>query len=237
MSTPIAELIQISQTFSGKKVLNNLSLAFPQKKTTALLGYSGSGKSTILKMINGMVRPDSGSAEVFGKRFDYENAPAIRLNIGYVVQHTGLFPHMTVEENVGLLGKISRMKEADIAERTRYLMDTVQLPESYLTKYPYQLSGGEQQRVGLCRAFFLKPPLVLMDEPFASLDYKTKGSIYEYLLDLQTRETTSIIFVTHQLEEADILADEIVWIDAGKVRYQGSKTLLSAIQYEFKEKQ
>jgi osmoprotectant transport system ATP-binding protein len=235
MSEGIVGLIQVTHAFSGKTVLDNFSVSFSEKKITTLLGYSGSGKSTILKMINGMVRPDSGHVEIFGNPFDYDNAPEIRLKTGYVVQNTGLFPHLTVAENIGLLGKITRMDKPAIASRTRELMDTVHLPATYLQKYAHEISGGEQQRVGLCRAFFLKPPLILMDEPFASLDYKTKGSIYEYLLHLQIKEPSSIILVTHLLEEAEVLADEVVWIDAGKIRKQGNKALLNDIKYDFKD--
>ncbi len=182
-----------------------------------------------------MVRPDRGTVRVFGEDFDYQNPARLRLKTGYAVQNIGLFPHLNIQENIALLGKITGRPSTFIQERTDFLLSAVQLPDSYLKKYPYQLSGGEQQRVGLCRAFFLQPPLVLMDEPFASLDYKTKANIYEYLLRLQAQEPTSVIIVTHQLEEAELLADEFVWINEGKVFKQGGKAELGQIKYEFKE--
>ncbi|MBK6796463.1 MAG: ATP-binding cassette domain-containing protein [Acidobacteria bacterium] len=231
----IAELHNVTHNFSDKRVLANVSLSFLKNRITALLGSSGSGKSTILKIINGMVRPDSGTVRVFGEDFDYQNPARLRLKTGYAVQNIGLFPHLNIQENIALLGKITGRPSTFIQERTAFLLSAVQLPDSYLKKYPYQLSGGEQQRVGLCRAFFLQPPLVLMDEPFASLDYKTKANIYEYLLRLQAQEPTSVIIVTHQLEEAELLADEFVWINEGKVFKQGGKAELDQIKYEFKE--
>ena len=232
---PIAELINVSYRIFNQTVLDNISLMFSTNRITALLGYSGSGKSTILKMVNGMLRPDRGSVKVFGDYFDYPHAPAIRLKIGYAVQNIGLFPHLNIRENIALLGKITDRPADFMQERIGFLLAAVQIPDSYLNKYPHQLSGGEQQRVGLCRAFFLQPPLVLMDEPFASLDYKTKSNIYQYLLALQKQEPTSIIIVTHQLEEAELLADEFIWINEGRVFRQGDRPQLDTIKYEFKE--
>ena len=232
---PIAELINVSYRIFNQTVLDNISLMFSTNRITALLGYSGSGKSTILKMVNGMLRPDRGSVKVFGDYFDYPQVAAIRLKIGYAVQNIGLFPHLNIRENIALLGKITDRPADFMQERIGFLLAAVQIPDSYLNKYPHQLSGGEQQRVGLCRAFFLQPPLVLMDEPFASLDYKTKSNIYQYLLALQKQEPTSIIIVTHQLEEAELLADEFIWINEGRVFRQGDRPQLDTIKYEFKE--
>ncbi len=232
----IAELQNISVGFAQKQVLENFSVNFTRDKITALLGVSGSGKSTILKMLNGMLQPDEGKVIVFEEPFDYDNANLMRLKIGYAVQQVGLFPHLTVAENVAILGNISKMHEPAIRARITALMQMVQLPLSDLKKYPFQLSGGEQQRVGLCRAFFLKPPLVLMDEPFASLDYKTKAGIYGHILTIQQEEPTSVIIVTHQFEEAEKLADEFIWIEEGRIKKEGSKQELKEIRFEFKER-
>jgi osmoprotectant transport system ATP-binding protein len=231
----IAALENINLSYSGKKILDDFSVAFTQNKITGLLGYSGSGKSTILKIINGMVVPDAGTVQVFGKTFDYANANQVRLKIGYAVQHVGLFPHMTVQDNITILANITKQDKGKTQNRLMRLLDMVQLPKSYLSKVPHQLSGGEQQRVGLCRAFFLEPPLVLMDEPFASLDYRTKAGIYHHLLNIQKEEPTSIIIVTHQFEEAQILCDKFIWLNEGKIYRQGVKSSLDAIQQEFKE--
>lgn len=231
----IASLNQVSHYFHSKKVLDNISINFSEHKVSALLGFSGSGKSTILKMINGMIQPDEGYISVFGKAFDYKQAEIIRLKIGYAVQSTGLFPHLTVGQNISILGEITQQSKEEIIKRIESLIDIVHLPKNYLNKYPSQLSGGEQQRVGLCRAFFLKPPLILMDEPFASLDYKTRAGIYEHLLSMQKIENNSIIIVTHQLEEAIHLCDDFYWIQNGSVYKEGNKDSLKNLQYEFKE--
>lgn len=231
----IAALKNINLTYSGKKVLDDFSIQFSEGKITGLLGYSGSGKSTVLRIINGMIIPDSGTVQVFGKYFDYKNANKLRLQIGYSVQHVGLFPHMTVQENITILARITKQDKSVTHNRLMKLLDMVQLPQNYLSKMPHQLSGGEQQRAGLCRAFFLKPPLVLMDEPFASLDYRTKSSIYQHLLHIQQEEPASVIIVTHQFEEAEKLCDEFVWINRGEIYKQGSRASMAAIQNEFKE--
>ena len=232
---PIASLHHITHQFSGKQVLSELSLDIKANSITALLGKSGSGKSTILNMINGMIRPDSGTVHVFDHNFDYEKASSIRLKIGYAVQQTGLFPHLTIADNIALLGKVTGKSASFMKERTSFLMDIMQLSSQLLPSYPHQLSGGEQQRAGLCRAFFLQPPLVLMDEPFAPLDYKTKQGIYQYLLDFQQQERTSIVLVTHQFEEAVLLSDEFVWINEGQIYHQGDTTALKKLERNFKE--
>lgn len=229
----VIELKNITQSFQEKTVLADLSINFTKGKVTALLGKSGSGKSTLLQIINGMIRPQKGEVKVLGKDFDYQNASEIRLQIGYVVQQVGLFPHMTIAENISLLGKITNQSKSQIRERTHFLLDSVRLTQDYLKKYPHQLSGGEQQRVGLCRALFLKPPLLLMDEPFASLDYTTRTGIYQYFRLLQETEPCSVIIVTHQFEEAEYLADDFIWLENGKVKHQGSKVDFSKIKSDY----
>ncbi|MFN0203748.1 MAG: ATP-binding cassette domain-containing protein, partial [Bacteroidia bacterium] len=182
---PLPSLISlqnVSLAYQQQEVLSDITLTFSTNKITSLLGKSGSGKSTILQLINGLLKPSKGEIFVFGESFNYLQANLIRLKIGYVVQQVGLFPHLTIAENISLLGKITQMPASAMQERLTSLMNTVQLPISYLKKYPYQLSGGEQQRAGLCRALFLKPAILLMDEPFAALDYGTKQGIYQYFL-------------------------------------------------------
>ena len=222
----LVSLDHISHSFGDQKVLDNISINLKKERITAILGKSGSGKSTILQIINGMIRPDQGQVTLDGNSLDYKNIHAQRLQIGYVVQQVGLFPHMSVGENIRLLGKISNKPPAEIEERVRVLMDMVQLPLSHLDKYPYQLSGGEQQRAGLCRAMLLQPALLLMDEPFASLDHATKQGIYYHLLEIQKRESRTIAIVTHDWEEAIKLADDFVWIAKGKVNEAGDKAKL-----------
>ena len=232
VNNPI-ELKELYQTFGQNEVLSNISVNFKTESVTALLGKSGSGKSTLLQLINGMIKPSSGSVAVFGNPFDYKKASQIRLKMGYVVQQVGLFPHLNLFDNISLLGKITKMHKEQIKNRVESLMDTVQLPHSYLKKFPHELSGGEQQRAGLCRALFLKPQVLLMDEPFAALDYATKNSIYDYFLLLQKSEPCTVIIVTHDWDEAVRLADEYVWLENGKVKSKGTKNELSLIRNEY----
>jgi osmoprotectant transport system ATP-binding protein len=146
--------------------------------------------------------------------------------MGYVIQQAGLFPHLSVKDNISILSKVSKQPEDYISVRINQLMNLVQLPLDYLTKYPYELSGGEQQRVGLCRAMFLDPPILLMDEPFASLDFETKQGIYKHLLDIQKTEPRTVILVTHDWEEAVKLADHFIWLEKGEIKAQGDRTEL-----------
>jgi osmoprotectant transport system ATP-binding protein len=223
-------LQNISQIYDKQEVLSDISLSFATISVTALLGKSGSGKSTLLQLINGMLKPSKGRVCVFGQDFSYEKANEIRLKIGYVVQQVGLFPHLNIFENISLLGKITKMPKDEMQARVNSLMNTVQLSLEYLQKYPHELSGGEQQRVGLCRALFLKPAILLMDEPFAALDYATKNAIYQYFLLLQKSEPCTVVFVTHDFNEAMTLADEYVWLENGKIRSKGTKSELLLIK-------
>ncbi|MEX2592420.1 MAG: ATP-binding cassette domain-containing protein [Anditalea sp.] len=220
----LVELNHITQVFGDQTVLSDVTLSFKRNSITAILGKSGSGKSTLLQIINGMIRPLRGKVTLKGHPLDYKRVHELRLQIGYVVQHVGLFPHMTVRENISLLGKISEKPQDEIKERLEELMEMVRLPLSYLDKYPHELSGGEQQRAGLCRAMLLRPSLLLMDEPFASLDYGTKQGIYDHLLAIQKKESRTVIIVTHDWEESVTLADHFIWIADGKIKATGDKT-------------
>ncbi|MEX2335794.1 MAG: ATP-binding cassette domain-containing protein [Fulvivirga sp.] len=224
------EIKSISHSFDHSILLSDLNFSFEEDKVTAILGKSGSGKSTLLQIINGMVKPREGKILFNGQPIEYKNIHELRLKIGYVVQQIGLFPHMTIRENINLLGKISKKPKDDINQRVLELLDMVNLSASYLGKFPHELSGGEQQRAGLCRAMLLNPSLLLMDEPFASLDYGTKYKIYVHLLDIQKRECRTVLLVTHDWEEAVKLADYFIWIDEGKIRESGDKTNLEKLK-------
>lgn len=227
---PSVEIKNVSHSFDHSILYSDLNFSFEKDKITAILGKSGSGKSTLLQIINGMVQPAEGQIFFNGNLIAYKNLDALRLKIGYVVQHVGLFPHMTIRENICLLGKISKKPENETRNRMFDLLDMVNLSPSFLDKFPHELSGGEQQRAGLCRAMLLNPPLLLMDEPFASLDYGTKHKIYGHLLDIQKKESRTIILVTHDWEEALKLADNFIWIDEGKIRESGNKADLEQLK-------
>ncbi len=219
----VIKLENISHGYAESVVLSNLSYNFTENKITAILGRSGSGKTTLLRIINGMIKPTSGLITLFGEPCHYEAIHTLRLKIGYVIQHVGLFPHLSIQENIGVLARIVKMEKKWVASRIHYLMDLVQLPVAYLTKYPHQLSGGEQQRVGLCRAMFLNPPVLLMDEPFASLDNETKELIYQHLISIQQQEPRTVVLVTHNETEALTLADHFIWLKEGKLASSGNR--------------
>jgi len=203
--------------------VKDLSFEIEDKKITAIIGKSGSGKSTLLQIINGLIKPTGGSVYVFGNPLDYSNIYKTRLKIGYSVQGTGLFPHMSIYNNIAVLGKITNVPKHDIERRIDTLMSFVNLPPSFKTKFPYQLSGGEQQRVGICRAMLLDPPVFLLDEAFAALDPETKSEIHTELLDMQKAEPRTIVIVTHDLNEAVKLADNIMFMQDGEIKQYGSK--------------
>jgi osmoprotectant transport system ATP-binding protein len=213
----------VSHYYNNIPALENVSFTIDDNKITAIIGRSGSGKSTLLQIINGLIRPSKGSIEVFGEAINYSKINETRLKIGYSVQGTGLFPHMTIYNNISLLGKITNQLRHVTESRVDLLMSLVNLPPSFKTKYPYQLSGGEQQRVGICRAMLLNPPVFLLDEAFGALDPTTKNEIHTELLHLQKVEPRTIVLVTHDLPEAIKLADNIMILEKGVIQQYASK--------------
>jgi osmoprotectant transport system ATP-binding protein len=218
----IAQLLNVSHSFSGQLAINNISLGFEEKKVTAIIGRSGSGKSTLLQFINGLIKPSAGTISVFCEGMNYQEISATRLRMGYMVQGTGLFPHLTIAENISIAARISSYP-SDVNQRVRELMTLVGLPDSFQGKYPFELSGGEQQRVGICRALFLDPPILLMDEALGALDPITRQEIQSEILKLQKIEPRTILLVTHDMREAKILADYILVIDKGEVQQYDTK--------------
>ena len=197
-----------------------LNVAFAQGKVTAIVGLSGSGKSTLLQLINGLLRPDKGMIRVLGNPINYSRLQDLRRKIGYVAQGAGLFPHLTIEKNIGLASKI--IGETLSNERVDELMDRMGLPHEYRQRHPYQLSGGEQQRAVICMALYARPPVVLMDESMGSLDAITRIEIQDQLLQLQDHEKCTIVLVTHDMQEALHLGDQLMVLNAGIVEAFGS---------------
>lgn len=213
----------VSHNYGAHKALDNVSFDITDKKITVILGKSGSGKSTILQVINGLIIPTSGKVNVFSEPLNYSKIVKTRLKIGYSVQGTGLFPHMTIYNNIALLGRITGQLRHDTERRVDYLMSLVNLKPDFKTKYPYQLSGGEQQRVGICRAMLLNPPIFLLDEAFGALDNETRSEIHSELLHMQNVEPRTIVLVTHDIPEAMKLADDLMIVEAGVIKHFGSK--------------
>ena len=211
----------VSKSYGKEAALLDISVAFVDGATTAVVGPSGSGKSTLLQLINGLVRPSAGSVQVFGKPIDYGRLPQLRRQIGYAVQGTGLFPHLTVERNITLLARLVGWSAERIRSRAQQLMERVGLPWTFANRYPHELSGGQQQRVGLCRAMMLQPPLFLLDEPFGALDPVTRNEIQEEFLRLQNSEPRTMVLVTHDLREALRLAQRLIVLERGRIAQHG----------------
>jgi osmoprotectant transport system ATP-binding protein len=224
----------VSHYYNDAQALKGLSFDIDDKKITAIIGKSGSGKSTLLQIINGLIKPSSGKPLIFGNELDYTHINRIRLKIGYSVQGTGLFPHMTVYENISLLGKITGQLKHVTEMRVDMLMSLVNLTPLFKNKYPYQLSGGEQQRVGICRAMLLNPPIFLLDEAFGALDPETRNEIHSEVLNMQKLEPRTIVLVTHDLKEALKLSDNMMILNEGEIMQYGPKEkILSEPANEF----
>lgn len=224
----------VSRRYGREIAADSVSLAIPANRTTAIIGPSGGGKSTLLQMINGMVRPDTGSVHVFGAPVDYEHLPALRRKIGYAVQGSGLFPHWNVGRNISILAEMEGWDEAKRSERVRELMALVELPAHYATRHPHELSGGEMQRVGLCRAMMLDPPLFLLDEPFGALDPLTRAEVHREFERIREAGKRTIVLVTHDLHEAQRLADEMIVVNEGRIEQQSeTETILANPANEF----
>ena len=215
-------LSRVTKSYGEQRALHEVSLEFEDHVTTAVVGISGSGKSTLLQTINGLIRPESGEVRVLGQRIDYDRLPELRLRIGYAVQGTGLFPHITSEANITLLARLQRWPADRTNERARELMRLVGLSPDLARRYPHQLSGGQQQRVGLCRAMMLDPDLLLLDEPFGALDPVTRAEIHAEFQRLQSQTARTMILVTHDVREAVKLARRVVVLDRGGIVQHGS---------------
>jgi len=203
---------------SSKEILVNVSLAVPKGRTLVLLGRSGSGKTSLLKLINGMQWPTSGEVRVEGRTTRKWEAIRLRRHIGYVIQEAGLFPHFTVAENVGLVPKLENWPAAKLAARVEEMLRLVGLDaREFAHRRPRELSGGQRQRVGVARALAADPPILLMDEPFGALDPVTRTELQREFRALAQRLEKTIVFVTHDLREALFLASDIVLLEKGRV--------------------
>jgi len=203
---------------TGRTLLRGINLTLTAGATIAILGRSGSGKTTLLRMVNGLVLPTSGEVRVGGRSTPDSNLGELRRSIGYVIQETGLFPHMTVERNAGLALELSGGPIHQKQDRTAEVLTLAGLDYTGLrARYPWQLSGGQRQRVGLARALATDPGVLLMDEPFGALDPLTRAEMQTMLRDLLARVGKTVLLVTHDLDEALYLAQRVIFLDAGEV--------------------
>ena len=217
----IIEFRRLTKTYGQTEVFRDLDLDISPGITTGLVGESGCGKSTLLQLVNGLERPDQGTVHTFGRPIPVSGLAAFRRRIGYAVQGTGLFPHMSVARNIALLGELEGWSDSRIRARTGKLMSLMALDGELMSRYPHELSGGQQQRVGICRAMFLQPDILLLDEPFSGVDPLTRADIHEQFLKLMGAESTTVVLVTHDMAEAVFLADEIVVVREGAIVQQG----------------
>lgn len=211
------ELKGISKKFGDAQAVNKVSFEVEEKETLVLLGTSGCGKTTTLKMINRLIEPDAGGVFIDGKDITNQDPDVLRTGIGYVMQNIGLFPHYTVAENIAVVPKLLKWDKEKIKVRTQELIEKLHLPENSLPIFPHELSGGQQQRVGLARALVTDPSVLLMDEPFGALDNVTRTSIQKEFKGLEELKRKTIVMVTHDVQEAFELADRICLMDKGKI--------------------
>lgn len=203
----------------GTPVLDGLTLTIAPGEVVALLGRSGAGKSTALRLVNRMLLPTGGSVMVDGRDTRSWDPIMLRRRIGYVLQDGGLFPHLSVADNVGLVPRLEGWLQADVDARVRELLGLVGLPpERFASRWPEELSGGQRQRVGVARALAADPPVLLMDEPFGALDPMTRAELQQETAQLQQRLGKTILLVTHDVEEALLLSDRICIIEDGKLQ-------------------
>nr|WP_206039066.1 ABC transporter ATP-binding protein [Fusobacterium sp. FSA-380-WT-3A] len=214
----VIEFKNITKNFKGNQVLKGINLKIETGEFVAIIGESGCGKTTLLKMINLLIEPSSGEILIDNEDITKYNVIDLRRRIGYVIQQTGLFPHMTIKENIEIIPKLQKVDKKILDEKTNNTMSMVGLdPEKYLNRYPTELSGGQQQRVGVARAFVTDPEIILMDEPFSALDPITRSDLQDELVSLHSNLKKTIVFVTHDMDEAVKVADKICIMKNGKI--------------------
>ncbi len=217
------EFRNVTKRYGSKTILHDLSFSIKTGEFVVLIGPSGCGKTTTLRTINRLIEPKAGTVFIDGKDVTKQNAVQLRRQIGYVIQQIGLFPNMTVSQNISVVPKLLGYSKEECDTIVRDLLSLVDMPyEENAHKYPSELSGGQQQRIGVLRALAASPPIVLMDEPFGALDPVTRDSLQEEVKRIQKKLKKTIVFVTHDMDEALRLADTIIFMDKGKILQMAS---------------
>lgn len=227
----------ITKRFKNRTVLKSISFQIEKGEFVSIIGPSGCGKTTLLKMINRLIKPTSGKIYINGENIYDKDPITLRRNMGYVIQQNGLFPHMTIKDNIEIIPKLEKKKSEEIYKRTIELMNMVDLnPNEYLNRYPSELSGGEQQRIGVARAFANDTDIVLMDEPFSALDPITRADLQNELLNLQSKLNKTIVFVTHDMDEALKLSNKICLMKDGEIiQFDEPEKILKEPENEYVE--
>lgn len=218
----IIEYKNIGKAYNGKWIVRNFNLCINEGDFVCIVGTSGSGKTTLLKMINGLLRPDEGEVMILGKNVLHEDLISLRRKIGYVIQGNGLFPHMTVSENIGYVPRLENIEYRTIDEIVDKMLGLVGLSVDIKEKYPDELSGGQQQRVGIARAYANTPFILLMDEPFGAVDSITRYQLQQDLKEIHKQTNCTIIFITHDIHEAFKMGTHILVMDAGEIQQYGT---------------
>jgi len=226
MGEAAIELSKIEKRYGGRAALAGVDLSVRRGEFVALVGHSGSGKTTLLKTINGLIAPDSGLVRIEGEPADARPAHELRRRIGYVFQEVGLFPHLSIAENISITPRLLGWEKARMARRVDELLDLVALPREVAGRSPAALSGGQRQRVGVARALAAEPKIMLMDEPFGALDPLTRDALGSDYRALHEKLGLTTVMVTHDMAEAVLLADRIVVLDSGVILADGAPDAL-----------
>lgn len=218
----IIEYKNIGKSYQGKWVVRNFNLTINEGDFLCIVGTSGSGKTTLLKMINGLIVPDEGDITINGIRVIDQDIISLRRKIGYAIQGDGLFPHMTVADNIGYVPKLDGVPKEEVDSIVNRMLSLVGLPLDSKGKYPKELSGGQQQRVGIARAYANSPKILLMDEPFGAVDSITRYQLQEDLKQIHKQTDCTIVFITHDMHEAFKLGTHILVMHEGKIQQYGT---------------
>ena len=218
----IIEYKNVGKSYNGKWVVQNFNLSINEGEFICIVGTSGSGKTTLLKMINALLKADEGEVLISGKNILNEDIISLRRKIGYAIQGNGLFPHMTVSENIAYVPRLEQKDEKSINDIIDKMLKLVGLPPEIKEKYPDELSGGQQQRVGIARAYANSPLILLMDEPFGAVDAITRYQLQKDLKEIHKQTNCTIIFITHDIYEAFKMGTHILVMDDGKIQQYGT---------------
>ena len=215
------ELVDVAKSFGSTQVLQPTNLRLTPGETTVLIGPSGCGKSTILRLMIGLIEPDQGEVRFSGQALTPANAMLMRRKIGYVIQDGGLFPHLSAQDNVGLLARYLGWDKAKVAARIEELAELTQLPREALARFPTQLSGGQRQRLGIMRALMLEPDVILLDEPMGALDPLVRFDLQEDLRKIFHSLKKTVCIVTHDMGEAGFFGDRVILLGSGRIVQEG----------------